>query len=104
MLDPWNSSALCLLIVSIGALGVVNLSKTRAMSCDILSKAYVGLLGTLLYEGSEADNPCSIGLTLSAASLGRSIYIKKKHKDIHIRPTHYYTHDFLSYIFYSRAA
>ena len=87
MLDPWNSSAPCLLTVSIGALGAVNLSKTRAMSCDILSKAYVGSLGTLLSEGSKADNPCSLGLTLSAASSGRSIYTK--HKDIHIRPTHY---------------
>ena len=73
--------------MTIEALGEVNLSKTRAMSCDILSKAYVGSLGTLLSEGSEADNPCSLGLTLSAASSGRSLYTK--HKDIHIRPTHY---------------
>ena len=77
MLDPWNSSTPCLLIVSIGDLGAVNLSKTRAMSCNILSKASVGSLGTLLSEGSEADNPYSIGLTLSAASSGQSIYIKK---------------------------
>ena len=65
MLDPWNSSAPCLLTVSIRALGEVNLSETRAMSCDILSKAYVGSLGTLLFEGLEADNLCSLGLTLS---------------------------------------
>ena len=87
MLDPWNSSAPCLLTVSIGALGEVNLSETRAMTCDILSKAYVGSLRTLLSEGLEADNLCSLGLTLSEASLGRSIYTK--HKDIHIRPTRY---------------
>ena len=77
MLDPWNSSAPCLLTVSIGALGAVNLSNTQAMSCDILSKASVGSLGTLLSEGSEADNSCSVGLTLSAASSRRSIYTKQ---------------------------
>ena len=87
MLEPWNSSAPCLLTVSIGALGEVNLSKTQAISYDILSKAYVGSLGTLLSKGLEADNLCSLGLTLSAASSGRSIYTK--HKDIHIRPTRY---------------
>ena len=87
MLDPWNFSAPCLLTVSIGALGEVNLSKTRAMFYDILSKASVGSLGTLLSEGLEADNLCSHGLTLSTASSGRSIYTK--HKDIHIRPTRY---------------
>ena len=86
MLDPWNSSAPCLLTVSIGALGVVNLSNTRAMSWDILSKASVGSLGTLLSEGSETYNPCSLGLTLSTASSGRSIYTK--HEDIHIRGQH----------------
>ena len=87
MFDPWNFSAPCLLTVSIGALGGVNLSKTRAMFCDILSKASVGSLGTLLSEGLEADNLCYHGLTLSASSSGRSIYTK--HKDIHIRPTRY---------------
>ena len=69
--------------MSIGALGAVNLSNTRAMSCNILSKASVGSLGTLLSEGLEADNYCSLRLTLSTASSGRSIYTK--HKDIHIR-------------------
>ena len=86
MLDPWNSSTSCLLTVSIGALGVANLSNTRVMSCDILNKASVGSLGTLLSEDSEADNSCSFGLTLSAASSGQSFYTK--HKDIHIRGTH----------------
>ena len=65
MLGPWNSSAPCLLTVSIEALRVANISNTQAMSCDILSKAFVGSLGTLLFEGSEADNSCSLGLTLS---------------------------------------
>ena len=86
MLDPWNSFASCLLTMSIGDLGEVNLSKTQAMSYDILNKASVGSLGTLLSEGSEADNSCSLGLALSAASSGRSIYTK--HKDIHIRGQH----------------
>ena len=86
MLDPWNSSTPCLLTVSIGALGEVNLSNTRAMSCDILSKVSVDSLGTLLYESSEADNSCSFGLTLLATSLERSIY--RKDKDIHIRGQH----------------
>ena len=87
MLDPWNSSAPCLITVTIGALGEVNLSETRAMSYDILSKAYVGSLDTLLSEGLEADKFCSLRLTLSEASSGRSIYTK--HKDIHSRPTRY---------------
>ena len=86
MLDPWNSSTPCLLTVSIGALGAVNLSNTRAMSYDILSKASMGSLGTLLSEGSEIDNPYSLGLTLSVASSGRSIYTK--YEDIHIRGQH----------------
>ena len=86
MLDPSNSSAPCLLTVSIGALGAINLSNTRAMSCDILNKASVDSLGTLLSEGSEADNSCSLGLTFSTASSRRSIYTK--HKDIHIRGQH----------------
>ena len=64
MLDPWNSSTPCLLTVSIGALGAFNLFKTLAMSCDILSKASMGSLGTLLFEGLEANNSCSLGLTL----------------------------------------
>ena len=68
MLDLRNSSAPCLLTVSIGALEAVNLSNTRAMSYDILGKASVGSLGTLLFEGSKVDNSCSLGLTLSASS------------------------------------
>ena len=80
MLDPWNSSAPCLLIVSIGALGAVNLSNTRAMSYDILNKASIGSLGTLLSEGLEANKSFSLGLTHLAASSGESIYTK--HKDI----------------------
>ena len=86
MLDPWNLSASCLLTVFIGALGVVNVSITQAMFSDILNKGFVGSLGTLLSEGSEADNSYSLGLTLSASSSGRSIYTK--HKDIHIRGQH----------------
>ena len=63
MLDRWNCSV-HLLIVSIGAFEAVNLSNTRALSY----KAFVGSLGTLLYEGSEADNSCSLKLTLSTTS------------------------------------
>ena len=104
MLDPWNSSAPCLLTVSIGAIGAVILSKTRAMSYYILSKASVGSLGTLLSEGSEADNSYSLGLTLSDASSagfgGRSIYTK--HKDIHIN-LHNAKHMFFYHILYSEA-
>ena len=69
MFVPWNSSAPCLLTMSIGAFKAVNLSNTQAMYRDIPSKTSFGSVGALLSEGSKADNPRSPGLTLSVASL-----------------------------------